>query len=405
MVAAAPRLSSPSFSLFRSASTTTRGLLGCGVDLGKRIRWHRLRRGLSVRALAGLAGLSPGFVSMVETGERALDRWTHLAAIARVLGTPAADLLPGPRVPEVAPELRAVLPFLRAAIEHGAAPQPGAPPPPVAASRVAVIVGLVDAGAHERAAALLPAALTGLHHQAGRDRLSRRLLAHLYRTACVPLLVGAGCPDLAGLALHRAEQAVAEFDDPVHAAELVFWRAWALRGCGGEPLMLAPTTAAAEGLRLRTSRELLTYARLHKRLAYAHAHLGAEAAAIAHFQEAQQAAQRCADRTALGGPPRGMDAGALAVDQVKLRYEMGRYDEAIAAAAPLLGQVRLLPPWQHTLQVVLLAALVAQGRAPRAVRHLLRGALPGTTAKAVEALGALPPGTVHEFALRLGVQL
>ncbi|MBP2479576.1 transcriptional regulator with XRE-family HTH domain [Crossiella equi] len=374
------------------------------MDLGRRIRWHRLRRGLSVRALAGLAGLSPGFVSMVETGERALDRWTHLADIAHALGIPATDLLPGPPVPAVDPGLRAVLPLLREAIVNDADPRPGGACPPVAAGEVAVIVGLVDAGAHRLAAALLPAALAGLHRQAGRDRLSRRLLIHLYCTACVPLLVGAGQPDLAGLALHRAGQVVGEVDDPVHAADLVFWRAWALRGCGGEPLMLAPTTAAADRLRLRTSRELLAYARLHKRLAYAHAHLGADAEATAHFQEALRAAGRCVDRAALGGPPRGMHAGALAVDQVKLCYEMGRYDEAVAAAVPLLGHVRLPLPWQRTLQVVLVAALVAQGRAPRAVRHLLHG-VPPAAAKAVEALGTLPPGTVHEYALRLGIRL
>ncbi len=50
-----------------------------------RLRALRLRRGLSQTALAGLAGISPAFVSMIETGQRGLTRASDILALADVL--------------------------------------------------------------------------------------------------------------------------------------------------------------------------------------------------------------------------------------------------------------------------------------------------------------------------------
>jgi len=54
-------------------------------DPGVRLRTLRLRRGMSQTALAGLAGISPAFVSMVETGQRGLTRASDILALADVL--------------------------------------------------------------------------------------------------------------------------------------------------------------------------------------------------------------------------------------------------------------------------------------------------------------------------------
>ncbi len=54
-------------------------------DAGVRLRSLRLRRGMSQTALAGLADISPAFVSMIETGERRLTRATDVLALADVL--------------------------------------------------------------------------------------------------------------------------------------------------------------------------------------------------------------------------------------------------------------------------------------------------------------------------------
>ena len=59
------------------------------------LRRVRRRRGLTTTALAGLAGLSPSFISMVETGQRPLRRRDHINALAAVLRVPPAEIAPG----------------------------------------------------------------------------------------------------------------------------------------------------------------------------------------------------------------------------------------------------------------------------------------------------------------------
>jgi len=50
------------------------------ITIGARLRTLRRWRGKTQVELAGLAGLSPSFLSMVETGQRPLDRRSHIAA-------------------------------------------------------------------------------------------------------------------------------------------------------------------------------------------------------------------------------------------------------------------------------------------------------------------------------------
>ena len=54
-------------------------------DAGVRLRTLRLRRGLSQVALAGLACVSPAFISMIENGQRPLRSTDHILALADVL--------------------------------------------------------------------------------------------------------------------------------------------------------------------------------------------------------------------------------------------------------------------------------------------------------------------------------
>jgi transcriptional regulator with XRE-family HTH domain len=55
------------------------------ITIGARLRILRRWRGKSQVELAGLADLSPSFLSMVETGQRPLDRRSHIAALASAL--------------------------------------------------------------------------------------------------------------------------------------------------------------------------------------------------------------------------------------------------------------------------------------------------------------------------------
>ena len=78
-------------------------MTGTGAD--HPLRRARRRRGLSTTALADLAGLSPSFISMVETGQRPLRRRDHVNALAAVLRVPPAEIAPGisPGIDEWAP--------------------------------------------------------------------------------------------------------------------------------------------------------------------------------------------------------------------------------------------------------------------------------------------------------------
>jgi transcriptional regulator with XRE-family HTH domain len=73
------------------------------------LRRVRRRRGLTTTALADLAGLSPSFISMVETGQRSLRRRDDINALAAVLRVPPAEIAPGisPGFDEWAPALPA----------------------------------------------------------------------------------------------------------------------------------------------------------------------------------------------------------------------------------------------------------------------------------------------------------
>jgi transcriptional regulator with XRE-family HTH domain len=59
------------------------------------LRAARRRRGLTQTELAGLAGLSAPFISMIETGQRTLARRDHVNALAAALRVPPAEIAPG----------------------------------------------------------------------------------------------------------------------------------------------------------------------------------------------------------------------------------------------------------------------------------------------------------------------
>src|SRR5215471_12243220 len=68
------------------------------VTIGARLRTLRRWRGMTQVELAGLADLSPSFVSMVEHGTRLLDRRSHIAAVAAALRVSETDLVGGPHL-------------------------------------------------------------------------------------------------------------------------------------------------------------------------------------------------------------------------------------------------------------------------------------------------------------------
>ncbi len=63
-------------------------------EIGERLKAVRQRRGMTLRVVAGLAGVSAPYLSMVETGKRSLDRYSLIRDLAEALRVPASDLAP-----------------------------------------------------------------------------------------------------------------------------------------------------------------------------------------------------------------------------------------------------------------------------------------------------------------------
>lgn len=74
--------------------------------IGARVRMIRRRRGLSLDAAAGLAGISKGHLSRLESGKRQFVRRGLIEDVAHALGCSPADLT---GAPDVAPDRRALV--------------------------------------------------------------------------------------------------------------------------------------------------------------------------------------------------------------------------------------------------------------------------------------------------------
>lgn len=64
-------------------------------EVAARLRALRRQRGMTLEVLAGLAGVSDSYLSMVENGKRSLNSYTTIVGIAAALDVPPAELAPG----------------------------------------------------------------------------------------------------------------------------------------------------------------------------------------------------------------------------------------------------------------------------------------------------------------------
>ncbi len=69
------------------------------AEIGRRVRAIRRRRGLSLEAAAGLAGMSKPYLSMLENGQRRFERRGLIEDLARALGCAVTDLTGQPYLP------------------------------------------------------------------------------------------------------------------------------------------------------------------------------------------------------------------------------------------------------------------------------------------------------------------
>lgn len=76
--------------------------------IGNRIRRIRKRRGLTIETAAGLAGITKGYLSLIENGRRSVTRRGLLDDIASALGCSVVDLTGEPYVPADGPSATAL---------------------------------------------------------------------------------------------------------------------------------------------------------------------------------------------------------------------------------------------------------------------------------------------------------
>ncbi|MEV6675124.1 helix-turn-helix transcriptional regulator [Streptomyces sp. NPDC051162] len=228
--------------------------------IGERLRSARRQRGMSLRNLAGLAGVSVGYLSMVENGRRLLDRSSHITAFAEALQIAPSELTGQPFAPadphtsaahEAIPALRLTL--MGIAMASPPDRRPPRVPAAVLAERVERANRLYHAAEYGTLAAGLPVLLADLHAAAeaavgDARRALLKLLADAYHPACTLLLKNLGYTDLAFIAVTRASEAIAELDDPVYSALSGFFHTHVLMSAGSPTQALAQATAAANTL-------------------------------------------------------------------------------------------------------------------------------------------------------------
>jgi transcriptional regulator with XRE-family HTH domain len=212
---------------------------------------------MSLRTLAGLSGLSVGFLSMVENGRRHLDRTGHINALAEALQVAPAERLGQPYPPagpasgaahEVVPAIRLIL--------MGAHPMRGSAPAAVMptsalAERVSRANRLYHACEYGTLAHALPDLLADLHAAVAAATPQQRpgllrLTAQAYYPACTLLLKSLGYTDLAFLAVTRATDVTAELDDPLYRALSGFFHTHVLMAAGSPDQAYAHAEQAAD---------------------------------------------------------------------------------------------------------------------------------------------------------------
>jgi transcriptional regulator with XRE-family HTH domain len=282
-------------------------------SIGARARMIRRRRGLSLEVAAGLAGISGGYLSMLETGRRGFNRRGLLEDLAVVLGCSVVDLTGQPYLPpdRASADALATLPAVSIALhECSLADVPDVPARPVEqlTALVAAANRHVDETRYQVAGQGLGAVLTELHVQAvsGAPDVRRAALAALAEACIVAAGIARplGNGELSTLAAKRATEAAAVTGRPELASLTGMTRIGALVRLGArhrartvlahelasaEPHAdpSAPDTAPAEG-----------YGMLHLSGAHLAAREGRAADADTHLTEARQLAKATGERNA-----------------------------------------------------------------------------------------------------------
>jgi transcriptional regulator with XRE-family HTH domain len=307
-----------------------------GLTIGQRIRLARSRQGMSLAKLAELTGLSKGYLSMVENGQRGLDQRRTLHAVADALRVPANRLTGQPYDPRTRQEeiVQAAVADVRGALHGTEFGQRYEEPTRdlTELQRVAEeVTQLSNDNAFANYGPLLPDLLTDLHaHTADPDGAVRQATLPVLvdaLDAARRLMICVGEPDLTALAAERAAIVAEASADPALIGVTQWMRAQALLHIDrARKRAAAVATKAAAALQQHAgggpAAEM--YGMLHLSAAWAHTVNGRTGDAEVHIAEATETASRTGDGHAFRlwfGP------NNVAVWRMALALERGDVDQ------------------------------------------------------------------------------
>jgi transcriptional regulator with XRE-family HTH domain len=303
--------------------------------IGDRVRRARRTRGMTLQVLADLSGLSKSFLSMVENGERHLERRRHIVAIADALNVSPADLvgtaaefMDSPRSGghESVHEVRVAL--LTCTLDR-----------PATASSV-VAERLLHEAEEVNALRLhcqfdavgrrLPELIPEAHLAAVGSEPTTGLRALVIATQAATFwLKYTGYADLAWIAAERGRQAAERLEDPIWIGAADFARAQALSGLGAYTAMEDVAAAAAQATDRNSQAGLEVYGIHLLNQAFAASASGATDVSAA-LNEARDVAARTGEGDAFGlmFGPANVDLWAIGIaleqDNPDVAVQLGR---------------------------------------------------------------------------------
>jgi transcriptional regulator with XRE-family HTH domain len=211
-------------------------------EIGQRARMIRRRRGLSLAAASGLAGITKSYLSMLENGKRGFERRGLIEDLASALGCSVADLTGQPYLPasrDIAEGKRVITRIEQGLNDAGLDDMPDIQPRPLDELRPLVndAARLRDEGQYSAAAGDADQLLIELQaHVAAGTGDQRREAARLVALAAYNAFVVAttyGYLHLAQLAAQRAWDAAEVSEDRELVSFAMFARAPSIARNGG----------------------------------------------------------------------------------------------------------------------------------------------------------------------------
>ncbi|GAB3432838.1 helix-turn-helix domain-containing protein [Actinophytocola sediminis] len=265
--------------------------------IGRRLREIRRARGLSLRAVAELAGFSGPYLSMIERGVRPIERRSTLEALAAALSIAPSELasMPWPPRDDAAAETRAAAGLVEAAVVDLRLDDPvevtPRPWPALAAELRRLNTELRPHADYAAQGFLLPGLIRELHAVHATDDRNRtnalKGLAACYHAAAM-MAKETGVRGVAQLAADRQVTVAERLGRPEWIAHAAWVRVQAIGGVGRERqvALTQRALAAVEGAD-QTPELIQAVGQLHLLTSLAYAAMGNEDDAWTHFGAAE----------------------------------------------------------------------------------------------------------------------